>query len=283
MFKKTKDTPQLGIFSSPNLFLSGKTENVYQKQDSWHNLFRVQVTRRIDESIFKPLFSNYTGTPNSSIRVLIAMMVLLEANGWSDGQLFEEIRFNFLVRSALGLMNIDDAVPVESTYYLFRKRIVEYEKSAGVNLIEKALASITKGQAVDFGVSGKSIRMDSKLLGSNIAWLSRYELVHETLRLFCEAIKLKETALTYPMLADQRDIIAGLLREKGNKVVYRSTSTEVKTKLQQLGKLAFTLLQIFNLLDDKNLTTLSKVFNEQFEVQEDGKTVICLSKETNKI
>ncbi|MBK6482121.1 MAG: transposase [Chitinophagaceae bacterium] len=117
------------------------------------------------------------------------MMVLKEANGWSDEQLFENCRFNLLVRSALGLMNMDDAVPVESTYYLFRKRIVEYEKSEKINLFEKTFASVTKGQATDFEVSGKSIRMDSKLLGSNIAWLSRYELIHETLRLVCQDIK----------------------------------------------------------------------------------------------
>lgn len=30
----------------------------------------------------------------------------------------------------------------------------------------------------------KQVRMESKLLGSNIAWYSRYELIHETLRLF---------------------------------------------------------------------------------------------------
>jgi len=34
--------------------------------------------------------------------------------------------------------------------------------------------------------------MDSKLLGSNTAWLSRYELIHETLHLFYKQIKKSE-------------------------------------------------------------------------------------------
>ena len=76
MFKKTKSESQLGIFSDPNLFLSGKAETFYEKQDAWHNLFRNQVTRRIDESICKDLFTEQTGAPNSSICVLIAMMIL---------------------------------------------------------------------------------------------------------------------------------------------------------------------------------------------------------------
>ena len=112
MFKKTTIESQLGIFSAPSSFLSGRAESFYQNQDAWHNLFRVQVTSRIDETICKPLFTKQTGSPNSSVRVLIAMMVLKEANGWSDEQLFENCRFNLLVRSALGLMNMDDAVPV---------------------------------------------------------------------------------------------------------------------------------------------------------------------------
>ena len=30
-------------------------------------------------------------------------------------------------------------------------------------------------------ISGKAVRMDSKLISSNIAWFSRYEIIHETL------------------------------------------------------------------------------------------------------
>lgn len=55
-------------------------------------------------------------------------MILKEALGLSDDQIFEQTRFNLLTRSAIGLINTDDMVPTESTYYLFRKRIVENEK-----------------------------------------------------------------------------------------------------------------------------------------------------------
>jgi len=67
-------------------------------------------TLRIDESIFKPLFDEHTGTPKASVRVLMAMVVLKEVNGWGDNQLFEECRFNLLVRCALWLRNMDDNI-----------------------------------------------------------------------------------------------------------------------------------------------------------------------------
>lgn len=273
MFKKTKLAPQLDIFSNSHSFLSGKAETIYEKHAAWHNVFRVQVTSRIDESICKPLFTNQTGAPNSSVRVLIAMMVLKEGKGWSDAELFEQARYNLLVRSALGFMNMDDVIPTESTYYLFRKRIVEYEKKKEVNLFEETFTSVTRGQAIDFEVSGKSIRMDSKLLGSNIAWLSRYELIHETLRLFCQEVR--KTILAHPSLASEKERIENLLKETGNKVVYRSTNDELKTKIQELGTLAYKLIELFKLTEN---AILHRVFSEQFIVQ-DNKTIIARNKE----
>lgn len=276
MFKKTKSDSQLGIFSNPNSFLKGKAENFYEKSDAWHNVFHRQITMRIDESVCKPLFTEDTGAPNASIRVLISMMILKEGNGWSDAQLYEQCRYNLLVRRALGLMNMDDVLPIESTYYLFRKRIVEYEKSDGVNLFEKTFVSVTMGQAKDFEVSGKSIRMDSKLLGSNIAWLSRYELIHETLRLFCQ--DEKAALLTHPLTVSEKKVVENLLKETGNKVVYRSSSDEVKTKMQTLGVLAYKLIQLFNFSCSKHYPTLIRVFSEQFIV-DDSKTIIARNKE----
>ena len=116
-------------------------------------------------------------------------MVLKEAQGLSDEKLFEDCRFNMLTRSAVGLLKVDAAVPTESTYYLFRKQVAEYAKQGNSNLFDLVFLQITKDQCVEFDVSGKRVRMDSKLLGSNIAWLSRYELVHETLSLFYKQIK----------------------------------------------------------------------------------------------
>jgi len=83
---------------------------------------------RINKTIFKDLYKNSDGAPNASARVLVAMTILKEGQGWSDEQMFENCNYNLLFRGALGLMNLDDAPPVALTYYLFRKRLVEYNK-----------------------------------------------------------------------------------------------------------------------------------------------------------
>ena len=184
MFKKSDQNKQLDAFSSPTEYLKGSTMNYYLKNDSWHNLFRIQVVMRVDESIFSVLYTELTGAPNASIRVLIGMMILKEAYGWSDEQMFEHCNYNLLVRSSLGLMTLDDSVPVASTYYLFRRNLLAYNKQHGEDLYKKCQENITASQILEFNVSGKQVRMDSKLIGSNISWYSRYELSHETLRLF---------------------------------------------------------------------------------------------------
>jgi hypothetical protein len=263
MFKKSSDSVQFNLYASPVSLFSGKSLNLYEDKTAWHNLFRQQVTMRINESLFSPLFCENNGTPNAPVRVLVAMMVLKEAEGLSDQKLFENCRFNMLTRSAIWLLNVDDSVPSDSTYYLFRKRINEYAKAGNDNLFEAVFTEITKNQCIDFEVSGKSIRMDSKLLGSNIAWLSRYEIIHETLRLFYK--QFKQPGKLDKATEERLDILPKL---EGNKVVYTCTSEEVKCRLRELGQLIYKILPIFSSPAETSHQTLQTVFNEHFKIDE---------------
>lgn len=103
--------------------------------------------------------------------------------------------------------------------------------------------------------------MDSKLLGSNIAWLNRYEIIHETLRLFYKQFKQpgKLDNATEVRLDD-------LLNLEGNKVVYTCTSEEVKSRLQELGELIYKILPFFSFSIDTRYQTLQRVFSEHFKV-----------------
>jgi hypothetical protein len=261
MFKKSAEAIQINIFTSPNALFSGNALKFYENKTAWHNLFRQQVTMRIDEDIFSPLYCNNNGAPTTHIRTLVAMMILKEGDGLSDSKLFESCRFNMLTRSALGLLNVDDLVPTESTYYLFRKNIYDYANTDNENLFDTVFAQITKDQCLDLDVSGKRIRMDSKLLGSNIAWLSRYEIIHETLRLFYK--QAKELGKIDATTEDKLDC---LLQFEGNKVVYTCTTEEVKTKLQELGELIYKILPLFSDNSSTRYQTLKRVFYEQFNV-----------------
>jgi len=276
MFKKSDKHKQLDAFSSPIEYLKDSTMNYYLKNDSWHNQFRKQVVMRVNESIFSVLYTELTGAPNASIRVLIGMMILKEAHGWSDEQLFENCNFNLLTRSALGLMTLEDAVPVASTYYLFRRNLVMYNKECGVDLYKKCQDQITASQILEFNVSGKQVRMDSKLLGSNIAWLSRYELIHETLRQFI--VEREEFIYKKSLSKDELSLIKSIQDETGNKVVYRSTKSEIDTRLIALGKLMYHFVMLFKSNNYGQYKTLKTVFEQQYSVSKE-KMVLPLENE----
>ena len=265
MFKKSNKEPQLDAFTSVPMMLDSSAFKQYSDQCHWHNQFHDQVVLRIDESIFRILFNNTTGAPNSSIRTLVGMMILKESFVWSDSQLFEHCRFNLLVRSALGLFNMNDPLPVESTYYLLRKRIYEHQKQNGEDLMGKAFAQITSEQIKEFDVNGRSIRMDSKLIGSNIALFSRYEIIHQTL---CMFFKTLDNAAKSILSATDLEQLENLAIEEPLKTVYRSTRDELKGRLQPIGIISYKLLTLFGNLQTESFLLLQRVFNEQYKVSE---------------
>ena len=266
MFKKSNKEPQLDAFTSVPMMLESSAFKEYSDRSHWHNQFHDQIVMRVDEAIFSILYNNTTGAPNSSIRILVGMMILKESFVWSDSQLFEHCRFNLLVRSALGLFNMNDPLPVESTYYLLRKRIYEHQKQNGEDLMGKAFSQITSEQIKEFDVNGRSIRMDSKLIGSNIALFSRYEIIHQALCIFFKT--LDNTSKSTLSVADLEQL-EKLVIEEPLKTVYRSTRDEIKGKLQPIGIISYKLLTLFGNLQTEPFLLLQRVFNEQYKVSAD--------------
>jgi len=279
MFRKSLSHSQGKLFSSISSILEGKSLNQYNDTSGWHNQFRKQIISRIDESIFSVLFSQKMGAPNSPVALLVGMMVLKEAFGWSDSQLFEQCRFNLLVRSALGLVNLDDEIPVDSTYYLFRKRIHQYMRENNEDLLQKAFETVTYGQVKDFEVNGKNIRMDSKLIGSNIAWFSRYEIIHQTLVIFCKTLNDSDLIL---FSEEDKQQIKLLLDEEPLKTIYRSTREDIQTRMKAIGTLAHKSLLLFSSNDSEAYRLLQRVFDEQYKIEVGTKKVELRPKEEIK-
>jgi AcrR family transcriptional regulator len=137
-----------------------------------------------------------------------------------------------------------------------RRRISEYEDETGINLIEHCFKDVTRAQAVKFNIKGNSVRMDSKLIGSNIARYSRYRIVLTTLQkwaingIFSLNPSLKKKLKPY-------------LDEDAQKTEYRSTSDEIQQKIESLGSLIYKILVRIKATDG---LLLNRVFNEQYEV-----------------
>jgi hypothetical protein len=263
MYRKSSQEPQFDIFGNVSSLLTNQAVRKYNDKDHWHNQFRQEVVTLIDEDPYKVLFNDTMGAPNASIRILLGMMILKEGFVWSDSQLFEQCHFNLLIRGALGLVNMSDAVPAESTYYLFRRRIYEYHRLTGIDLVDNTFAQLTSDQIKQFDVNGHSIRMDSKLIGSNIAYYTRYEVIHQTLHRFYKTLdKRAKYRLAYPV----RKQLEMLMSLEPGKTVYSSTKEEIQRRLESIGLLIYKLLNTYTDHTSEACHLLQRVFDEQYKV-----------------
>lgn len=262
MFKRSKSASEPDLFTQTDSLLSGQAASLYSDPLAWHNQFYIHIKSQIDESVFEVLFDQRMGAPNASVSTLVSMMVLKEFFGWSDQQLFEHCRFHMLVRKALGMLNMDDPVPADSTYYLFRKRLYEYRRTHDQDLMDQTFRSLTSRQMRTFEINGRTLRMDSKLFSTNIAWYSRYELVHRTLRTFCKLVKAEDITGLGPSLADRLSVYT---KEEPGKVVYTENKDQLTKRLVQMGELIHRLLQVYTgSKDEQSYILLQRVFDEQY-------------------
>ena len=277
MFSESDKHRQADLFSSTANFLNDSALEYYNDPNAWHNQFRTLVVNNVQETIFSALYHDSIGAPNIPLRVVIGMMVLKEEHGWSDKKMYEEVQFNLVTRSALGLINMTDPVPVMSSYYEFRKKVHEYYRQTQIDLIGLVFQELTKQQAIEFKVDGITVRMDSKLIGSNIAYYSRYEIIHTALVMFC---RKANPEIFSQLTQEEMELIKELFEEAPNKVTYRSNREEIVKRMKKLGEIISRLIfPIDECNDTDSYRTLVRVFNEQYKVSPEKQVVLRLKEE----
>lgn len=117
-----------------------------------------------------------------------------------------------------------------------------YKKLHGEDLMAKTFETVTSGQDKGFKINGKSIRMDSKQISSNIAFYSRYEIIQRTLLKFLKSV---DTEPFKKLSMEQRELIELLMGEEPQKTVYRSNKDQITKNLIPIGLLIVRLLKIY--------------------------------------
>lgn len=266
MFKESSKTTSPELFSNIAQHLPESKLKRYNDSQAWHNVFRRNITEQIDETIFSPLYPSDTGRSSAPIRVLTAMLILKEGHGWSDAQLIENCNFNILVMNSLGLSNLSDTVPVRSTYYLFKQHLYEHQVKEGIDLMTEMSKTLTKTQAEMYGVNGERIRMDSKLMGSNIAKCSRLQLIINCIQRFYSDLSRADIAL---LSSSERDLLEKMTGKKSSQIVYGLTNEQKQEYLEKLGYLLYTLLHIYNDNHSEKYRIIQQIFSEQYNVMEE--------------
>lgn len=230
----------------------------------WHQQFYNEVTREIDEDIFSVLYGK-GGRPNSPIYLLVSMLILKEGKNWTEEVLFEQCHFNLQVRCALGL-DFGDSIPCATTYTNFKANLNAHIASGGENLLELCYRKLTTKQAKKYGVKGKKIRMDSKLLDSNIAMNSRLELVLGVLIKFYKSLDDEaKQQLTNP----QQTMLEDISKKQAHQHRHSLSKAEQKVYLEDLGNLVYQLHEVFKnqaLAKETAYLTLAKLWEDHYEL-----------------
>jgi hypothetical protein len=266
MFKRSRSI-QGDMFKSLSIQLGKRKQKLLDDPKAWHNVFYKEVLSRIDESPYSVLYDDVMGRPNSSIRIMISMMVLKEGQGWSDEQLFEACSFDIKVMHALGLFHIDQDVPAESTYYEFRRLLTIHNAAQSRDLLKWTFADITAQQAKELNIKGKKIRMDSKLINSNIAKSTRLQLILEATRKY-----LSKSANEYSDIPSKHKELRCQLRTKtSSNISYSLSIKEKKEMLVQLGQFIKYLLSKDTTHVDNHNHILSRIYKEHYQEDKEDK------------
>ncbi|WPL19979.1 transposase [Thiorhodovibrio frisius] len=280
MFRASPASSQIDLFSNVEQFLRALDQKKLNDPNAWQNVFLDQVTNRIPEERFAELFDDTTGRPNAPLRLLVGMLVLKEGFGWSDEELFEAVHFNLLVRRALGLMNLTDEVPVESTYYLFKQRLYAHQVETGENLLKDVFQELTREQAKRLGVVGDRLRMDSTLLGSNLAACTRLQLIIACLQVFWNSLAPEQQA----RLSDaDRALLERLCAKRPSQHIYRLEETAKHAWLEELGELLLRLHQTYDAQSSPRYPLIERLLLEQYQVDDSNEATRVTLKPAQEI
>jgi hypothetical protein len=192
MFKKNKKHLQNNLFGLTDTL----TENL-QKEilESEHQKFYELIFLNIREEDFECIYSEAGSRPNAPVNVLVSSIILMHRYKWTYEQMFQQIKFNLLVKTALGLNTINEIPFSEATMFNFLSRINNHFITTGENLLEKVFDSLTEKQIKELKIKTDIQRTDSFQAASNIRRYNRLQLLIEMLiriyRVLNETDKLK--------------------------------------------------------------------------------------------
>ena len=179
MYKKNKRNLQPFLLSDVNN-LPPRTQKYLQ--NSWAETFRREVFLRIPEDRFAGLYDADPSRPNVPVNILVGLEILKEWHGWSDEEMYEHFLFDLQVRYALGCDTFGEGDFDLRTLYYFRGRLSKHALEKGENLMTVVFESITDEQIKRLNVNTTKQRMDSTQVMSNIADLSRLELLVQVMQ-----------------------------------------------------------------------------------------------------
>jgi len=150
MFRKNEGYKQINAFSIESR-LTRKKRGLWNK--SKEHLFFLEIFSKIDEGIFRELYSKKKSRPNTAVNQLVGALILKHLNNWTYDQLFTNLNFNILTRHAIGINDLEEEVFCEASLFNFQNKLCDHYALYGEDLVEKIFSALTLDQIKKFGLN----------------------------------------------------------------------------------------------------------------------------------
>jgi Transposase DDE domain/Transposase domain (DUF772) len=272
MFKQNKKYLQNNLFGLSDSL----TENLQKEiQESEFQKFYELIFLNIREEDFECLYSEIGSRPNAPINVLVSSIILMHRYKWTYEQMFQQIKFNLLVKTALGLNTINEVPFSEATMFNFLSRINNHFITTGENLLEKVFDTLTEKQIKELKIKTDIQRTDSFQAASNIRRYSRLQLLIEMLIRIYRVLN-EEDQLKY------KDIFTKYISKTSGQYIYKLQSENISDELDNVARLyhytyneikpGYEGFEIFKIFE--------RVYFEHFAVEKE-KIMVKTSEEIN--
>lgn len=261
MFRKNTSHLQPSLFGFASQLPEARLKKLQKSKE--YEFYRL-VFCRIKEADFAVLYSDTSSRPNAPVNSLVASIILMYLNNWTTEQLFEQIDFNLLTRTALGLDTLEETPFCPATFFNFQNRMLSHFINTGENLLEMVFDSFTQQQLNTLKIKTDIHRSDSFMAMSNIRSYSRTQLLVEMLirlhRILSDDDKRRFSELLEPYI-----------KQSSGQYIYGLERSEIPHELEKLGKLYHQLYKALkqSYEDFEVFGIFERVYTEHFTVVED--------------
>ena len=268
MYKANK-TQQMSIYDS-YLQLPVHIQKLIEK--SWAKDFAEYIFPNINEERFSVLYSEAGSRPNTPINVIIGSMMLKEYFGQSEEELLMSIYCDVLYQYALHLTQMEKPPLSDRSWSRFRERLVKYEEKHGRDLMKEEMESLARITAEHMGLKGNVKRMDSLMVASRCKRMGRLEILYAVNE---HAVRLINRLGICEYIPG--DCMHYLDEDDRNNVIYRCKGTEAEGQIEKAIREGLELQKVLEetgLTDKEEYELLSRVIDDQTEMDEHGKRVV---------
>ncbi|HHE37887.1 MAG TPA: hypothetical protein ENL20_04865 [Candidatus Cloacimonetes bacterium] len=225
--------------------------------------FYQTIFSQINEDLFAPLFCKDNGRPNSPVNSMVSTLILKEKRNWTYDEMFKEIKYDLLVRAALGLFSFSGMPFNQATFFNFQNRLKEYEEKTNINLFDTVFDELTAEQIKKLKIKTNIARTDSFMIDSNIRSYGRLQLLIEVILRVYRILSKSDKKKFSEQFSSYKDT-------DSEHYIYRLKGSDLPHELSGITSLYYWIkLNLPSRYHSKNeYKIFLRVYDEHFELDE---------------